>query len=417
VRLAVRQFGESIGFLESTADRGVVFRYDDAFLARPGARPLSLSLPLRKSEYSQAAAMPFFSGLLPDGDLRRRIADWLHVSETSAMRLLEALGGECAGTVSLLQEEEGGRSPVPEGYAPFASEELETIIREAERLPLLAPMGGVRLSLAGAQEKIPLLERDGEWFKPVGGAPSSHILKPASSTFPDIVVNEFVCMRLALALGLSVPGVRIKMYGKPVLVEERFDRIREQGGRVSRLHQEDFCQALGIMPDRKYQADGGPGFKDISSLIRKACTNPMVDIANLVDIALFNVLVGNCDAHGKNFSILYRNGNTGLAPFYDLVATTVWPELDTKLSMKFGTEYKLDRISAEAVDAFARDAGVKPGFARDRLEHFIKKGEAAWQSIAELPELREGDALLGRMREGWYGRARKLGVRGVGSLS
>ncbi|PKL76424.1 MAG: hypothetical protein CVV27_10325 [Candidatus Melainabacteria bacterium HGW-Melainabacteria-1] len=157
-----------------------------------------------------------------------------------------------------------------------------------------------------------------------------------------------------------------------MLILERFDRARAADGGIARLHQEDFCQALGIMPDRKYQADGGPGFTDLVRVIRRACTAPIIDIELLVGIALFNLLVGNCDAHGKNFSLLHRENRNGLSPFYDLVSTTMWPELDTKLSMRFGKEYRLDKNERADLAVFAADLGVKAILVTQRLDSLIE---------------------------------------------
>ncbi len=414
MRLAVRQYERLVGWLESTADRGILFHYDAAYLRNPGARVLSQSLPLQEHSFPQAQALPFFAGLLPDGDLRRRVADWLHISESSTLRLLDALGGECAGTVSLQRmEDEGttGDGLVGPGYEELESGTLEAMIRDAERLPLLAPRGGARLSLAGAQEKIPLLRRGGCWFRPLGGAVSSHILKPASPLFPDIVANEFACMRLAGALGLPVPPVEMEMIGRPVLIVERYDRTRGPDGSIIRIHQEDFCQALGILPDRKYQSDGGPGFEDIARLIRRVCTTPLADLELLIDIAVFNLLAGNCDAHGKNFSLLYREGKTDLAPFYDLVSTMLWPGLETELSMRFGREFRIEKLGSADLDAFAADIGVKPLLVRERTDALIKSASSEWDAVMALPELEGSKELVGRIREGWESRGRMLSAR------
>jgi serine/threonine-protein kinase HipA len=410
MKLAVMQTGRIVGFLESTAERGVIFTYSVEYLADEKATSLSISLPLRKSPYSQASTMPFFSGLLPDGDLRRRIADRLHISESSSLRLLDALGGECAGTVSLVRTEADGTTPAESaysGYEEIPSGELERLILDAERIPLMFPRGNTRLSLAGAQEKIPLLRRDGRWYKPVGTAPSSHILKPASTTFPGIVHNEFAMLRLASELGLSVPVVELATLGRPTLIIERYDRRILDGG-IERLHQEDFCQALGFLPDCKYQADGGPGFSELATLIRRTCRAPVLDIEQLVSIAVFNVLAGNCDAHGKNYSLLYKGTGISLAPFYDLVSTAYWPELDTKLSMRFGSTYKLTEIRNTDMNIFARDVGVNPKLVTMQAELLARKAVLAWDKIIKLPELQGFSVLTESLHLGWNLRAKQL---------
>jgi len=407
MRLAVRQFDRLVGCLESTPDRGIVFRYDRSYLDVQGARALSHSLPLREAAYSQAAAMPFFSGLLPDGDLRRRIADYLHVSETSTLRLLDALGGECAGTVSLLREDGSGQGE-DAGYQEIPPKELAQLIEDSSRRPLLAPWGGTRLSLAGAQEKIPLLFKDGRWYKPLGTAPSSHILKPASAAYPDLAANEFLCMRLAGLIDLAVPRVELMTLGRPVLVVARYDRVAAADGSIDRVHQEDACQALGIMPDLKYQADGGPGFPELAGLIRAACSAPLPDIEALLRVALFNLLIGNCDAHGKNFSLVYQEGRLSLAPFYDLVSTTVYPDLATRLAMRMGKEYRIDRIGQSELEGFALDVAVKPRAARAAFDETVARIYSAWDEAASLPELAGHAALARAIREGVNARATNL---------
>jgi serine/threonine-protein kinase HipA len=375
-------------------------------------------LPLREAEFSQASTMPFFAGLLPDGELRRRVADYLHVSESSTLKLLDALGGECAGTVSLLRDktddETDGTSAGEHGleaseeYEEISEQKLAALILDSGRRPLLTSRSGTRLSLAGAQDKIPLRYRGGRWWLPLRDSPSSHILKPSSIDFPDLVANEFLCMKLAETLGLAVPKVALKIIGRPVLVIDRYDRTETKNGTIERIHQEDFCQALGIMPDRKYEADGGPNFAAIAGIIRQVCMAPLADIEALIRAALFNLLVGNCDAHGKNFSLLYGASGIGLAPFYDLVSTKAYPELSTKLSMRMGNEYRVDRIGNAEMELFARDIGVRPRIVVDTLREMIRAFPSAWDATAVLPELACHSELLEGIRSGWDERAARI---------
>lgn len=416
MRLIVSQFGRRAGCLESTPDRGVVFSYDSAYIASGRGAPLSISLPLQDRVYAQSEALPFFAGLLPDGDLRRRIADYLHVSEASTLKLLDALGGECAGSISIEREDDDETASGSEsgpgtvgtgGYEELPDDELSALILESERHPLLAAYGTARLSLAGAQEKLPLYRRDGRWFRPVGGAPTTHVLKPSSAGFPDIVANEFLGMRLAGRLGLGVPRVEVAVLGRPVLVIERYDRRVSAGG-IERMHQEDFCQASGILPDRKYQSDGGPGFSDLSRIIRNECATPVQDIERLVRCALFNALLGNCDAHGKNFSILYGESGLTLAPFYDLLSTTVYPGLERKLSMRLGKENRIDKVATPDLAAFATDIGVRPRFVTGELERLVAEAGTAWDEMSTLTELEPYGDTVARMHDGWAQRAARL---------
>lgn len=409
MKLRVIQFCMEIGELESTPDRGIVFRYSPEYYQNPGAFPISQSLPITGKEYSQAACLPFFSGLLPDGELRRRIAEELHISETSSLKLLHALGGECAGTLSLIPDEDVfSNAQNEEEYDEIPLNDLERKIIESERFPLMLPRGKTRLSLAGAQDKIPLLHKDGRWYKPKASAPTSHILKPASSGFPDIVHNEYAMMRLAAFLSLPVPEVELVFMGKPVLIVSRYDRYYDDNGILTRLHQEDCCQALGIIPERKYQADGGPGFTDLTRLIRRACSIPLSDLEKLIDVALFNVAVGNCDAHGKNFSLLYRNSKLSLAPFYDLLSTIYWPQLGTKLSMKFGNTYKLHTVDHESLALFAKDLGVSEKVIYKRLHRLHEAAPSAWERLFHLNELNEQLPMLESIHAHWNGQMRSM---------
>jgi serine/threonine-protein kinase HipA len=216
---------------------------------------------------------------------------------------------------------------------------------------------GVRLSLAGAQEKLAIHRSPQGISIPLGGAPSTHILKPAIERFGGLIHNEAFCMNLARLIGLSVAPVEVgNIEGIDYLLVERYDRRWEADGepigqRLKRIHQEDFCQALGIVPERKYQNEGGPSLKESFVLLRECSSSPVLDLNALLDAVIFNALIGNHDAHGKNFSMIYSGGKTRMAPLYDLLCTTLYTELSTKMAMKVGGEYdstKADRCKLGA---------------------------------------------------------------------
>ena len=265
--------GENLaGHLISTADKGVVFLYDSTYL-KAGHRPISLSLPLRADEFSQKECLPFFEGLLPEGEVKRRISDYLHISETSTLKLLQELGGECAGLVSILPEgEENKTKNIYEfssaNYDPLSEKKLAEYIANINTRPLLKAKEKLRLSLAGAQEKLPLTYVDGKYYLPKNGAPSTHIVKPTGSgDLSSLAANEYICTKLAKGCGLPTSKMELKRIDNvEFLLINRYDRICE-GNRFSRIHQEDMCQALGILSDRKYQNDGGAGIADIYNLI------------------------------------------------------------------------------------------------------------------------------------------------------
>lgn len=220
--------------------------------------------------------------------------------------------------------------------------------------------------------------------------------------------NEFFCMRFAGALGFPVPRVDMVDVGRKALLIQRYDREIDGEGRIARVHQEDFCQALGIMPDNKYEADGGPGFAAIAATLRRASANPLRGIQAFARISLFNLLVGNCDAHGKSFSLLYKGREVGFAPFYDLVSTAAYPELSDRFSMRFGGEYRFEKLGRDNLERFAVDLGVRAKFVADTMADLIESAAGVRARVASLPELAEREGLVGKILDIWDARARTL---------
>jgi len=290
--------------------------------------------------------------------------------------MLERIGGECAGAVTFVPAGE----PLPErnyGYRKLSPAELIAILKELPRRPLLAGEIGVRLSLAGAQDKVAVrIEKDGVSL-PLGGAPSTHILKPAIDRFEGVVFNEALSMELAAAIGLPTAPVETRtVEGMTFLLVERYDRVhRQTPGEepvVERVHQEDFCQAQGIVPETKYQKEGGPSLKDCFNLLRAISSAPVIDLARLLDGVIFNYLVGNNDAHSKNFSLVYPGAGTGdlqvrLAPLYDVVSTIYYPELSPEMAMKIGGEYSSERVTPRNFEKLAEEAGLAKPLVRRRV--------------------------------------------------
>ncbi len=346
-----------------------MFTYNSGWLGRPHAVPLSASLPLQEEAFEDRAARPFFAGLLPEQDKRDQVARAIGVSERNDFALLDALGGECAGAVSLTHP---GEKPIEQGtdldYRVLDEQELATIIDKLPERPLLAGEEGVRLSLAGAQDKLPVLVADGHIALPLHGAPSSHILKPAIRRIADSVHNEGFCLALAKAIDLNAAAADIRdARGRPYLLIERYDRLRGPDNRPRRLHQEDFCQALGGAPEYKYQNEGGPSVADCFALVRRATRPAALYIPQLLDAVVFNTLIGNNDAHAKNFSLVYGAGGTTLAPLYDVLCTAVYPDLTTKMAMKIGGHYKFSDIYPRHWERLARSADLSVPQVRRRL--------------------------------------------------
>lgn len=321
------------------------FSYKEDYVEKKHA-PLSLSLPLRNETFEDDVVRAFFSGLLPDDIVRHRLARYLGVSEKNPFSLLEVIGGECAGALSLYPEGQTPPTPSEEDVEILDDKKLQEILDLLKRRPLLAGDDGLRLSLAGAQDKIAVGLRSNKIALIKGTSPTTHILKPVIGDIKDSVHNELFCMRLAKLVGMDVPTTDIRyVNGTPCFLVERYDRVQESNGQIKRLHQEDICQALGIMPDIKYEREGGPSFIQCQEVLRTYSSQPAVDQIALLERLIFNYLIGNADAHGKNFSLLYpgRN-NPKLAPAYDLLSTRVYPEIAIKMAMKIGGKYKPDDV-------------------------------------------------------------------------
>ena len=282
------------------------FEYLESWLAQPGAAALSQSLPLRNEPFPAKECRGFFGGILPEESKREIIARNLGISARNDYAMLEQIGGECAGAVTFLPA--GQALPKREyHYRKLDAKELAGILRELPKRPLLAGEKGIRLSLAGAQDKVAVRIEGEEVSLPLGGAPSTHILKPTVERFAGVVSNEALCMTLAAHMNLPAAKVETrKVEDVEYLQIERYDRKHvtiDGAPSVERLHQEDFCQAQNIVSELKYQKEGGPSFKQCFTLLRDVSTAPVIDLANLLDAAIFNYLIGNNDAHGKNFSL------------------------------------------------------------------------------------------------------------------
>jgi serine/threonine-protein kinase HipA len=352
-------------------EQGVMrFAYDPEWLHHPGAIPLSHSLPLTDKRFGRNESRAFFAGVLPEQHQREVIAKNLGISAKNDFAMLDMIGGECAGAVTFLPE--GQALPKRENsYRLLSPAALAEILRTLPRRPLLAGEEGVRLSLAGAQDKIAVHVSGDAISVPLAGAPSTHILKPAIERFDGVVFNEALCMRLARSIGLRAASVETRsVEGIDFLLVERYDRTRNVttgAETLLRLHQEDFCQALGVVPEKKYQIEGGPSLKDCFALVREVSSAPVLDLNALLDAVILNLLIGNNDAHGKNFSLLYNDGQTRLAPLYDVLSTSYYPELSSKMAMKIGGEFDAKKVRPQDFEHMAEEAGLAKPIVRRRV--------------------------------------------------
>jgi serine/threonine-protein kinase HipA len=345
------------------------FTYTPEWLADSSTQALSVSLPKRPEHFSRRECRPFFSGLLPEEHQREAAAQALGVSSGNDFALLDRLGGDVAGALQLLPV---GDRPVHNDQqgrnTPLNDEGIVRILDALPFRPLLAGAEGLRLSLAGAQTKVPVVLIGQAIALPLRGQPTTHILKPPMARFNATTENEALVMKLAAAVGLDVAPIEPRtIHDRMFLLVQRYDRLTESDGTVQRVHQEDFCQALGVPPEMKYASEGGPDLKDCFELLRKIASRPAVEVLKLLDAVIFNVIVGNADAHGKNFSLLYEETGPRLAPFYDLLSTVAYPDLSSKFAMKIGKRSTIEELDAKAWEAFAKECGLGFPLVRRRI--------------------------------------------------
>lgn len=336
-QLSIRLNGESVGILEQMQTGVLSFTYDSDV-----KNVISVNMPIQHEPYIGEKCEAYFGGLLPESETVRKIIGKRYgVSANNNFSLLGAIGYDCAGAISCHQLDE---PIIFHGAMPLAGKilsdsELYRLIAALPTNPLFMDADGLKLSLAGVQDKAAVCLIENKIALPSDGCPTTHILKPASTYFDGLTENEYFCMKLAKSIGLPVPEVTMhKIKDISFLLIERYDR-RIHDNQIIRIHQEDFCQALGIPSIRKYQNEGGPGFKDCFELLNTT-SQPAIDRNLIANALVFNFLIGNMDAHGKNFSLLHQGSSTiRLAPFYDLVCTRAYKDLSPKMAMKIGSKY------------------------------------------------------------------------------
>lgn len=393
-----------VGQLNREKSGAIRFAYVDSWLDWPHAFPVSISLPLREDNFTGAQVTAVFENLLPDYEpIRKRVAERVGAEGTDAFSLLSEIGRDCVGALQFL----------PEGMTAQAANELSgNVLSDTDISNLLSelditPLGvrrenDFRISIAGAQEKTALLYHDGQWIEPTGATPTTHIIKPQigklsnGMDLSNSVENEYLCMKLMEAFGLQTAHVEIAQFNQhKALVIKRFDRRWTKPDRLTRLPQEDCCQALSIPPTRKYQNEGGPGIVDIMSLLLGS-DEPGKDRFDFFKAQIVFWLIGATDGHAKNFSLaLSSQGRFRMTPLYDVL--TLQPSFDNKtiphkdfrMAMRIGNsnQYKVENI----VGRHFVDTGVKSGLSRDAVneifEDIINTKDTALLNVAKsLPE-------------------------------
>jgi len=392
-------YGVEIGTLEPLSRNRWQLRYDDGWCQQPRAHPLSVSMPLSQSVHPHDVLEPFVSNLLPDNvEVLQRWGRQFHVSARDPFALLRHVGEDCAGAVQFVRPERLDAVAHQPGRVQWLSEadiEERLLLLTTDRAAWRHGDDTGQFSLSGAQPKTALFWDGQRWGIPEGCVPTTHILKPTLPDFDGHAENEHICLSLAGAVGLPAARSEVHRFGEAVaIVVTRYDRVLVGPGPldVRRIHQEDFCQALGRPPTAKYQSEGGPSPADIGALLNTRSSMPQQDTRTFVGALAFNWLIAGTDAHAKNYSLLHGvGGQLRLAPLYDIASALPYPHLDNhrlKLAMKVGSQYLLRKILPCHWNALAQQLGLEADVVLEQVRNL------ADQIVTALPSIRQESAAL-----------------------
>jgi serine/threonine-protein kinase HipA len=383
---------EHAATLESTQD-SFALTYTESWAKSQQAFAFSPHLPLNSpsgQDTQGAAVKHFFSNLLPEGRPLEALSFAHQVSQYDVFGILRKVGRDCAGALVITDE-----SAAPPEAKVFTASDYEAVTRDqlqerivestAQDVPLMFWRGKRRMSLPGVQNKLGVyMAQDGSLWLPKDGAPTSHILKIGNTRHPDMAANEYACMRLAHSIGLPVPQVIYMELPEPVLLVQRYDRTWTPDGGLLRTHQIDACQALNLPPEQKYEepdyetAPPGPTFAQILAL-HKLCQVPASAQVLMLQWLLFNFIIGNSDAHAKNFSFLVNEKGLQAAPLYDLVSGLRYGYKD--MAQSVGGETHLSVINTEDWNRLAKDCHVPFNLLKRLGKQLTAKIEAKAQAL------------------------------------
>lgn len=390
------------GAITGTSSADAVFCYDSAYLEKGGqAISQNLRVSSKKAEpFSVQQTRCFFEGLLPEGFSRKSVAGWMHADEQDYLTILAGLGKECLGALRIEDEDHENSEIADSSYRKLSIDEVKALAAEGATKSTQLLIAS-HLSLTGASGKAGLYldERNGTWYQPYGMAPSTHIVKQSHIRLSNIVENERLALETAARMGIRTADsfiVNTGDYGEAdiLLATKRYDRKLGQSvhkiGDLPcplRLHQEDFAQALGVSSEEKYEKAGGKYLQKMFRLVRNVSPNPLQDQLALLDILIFDVLIGNTDNHVKNVSLLYSPDlrTAELAPAYDILSTVIYPQSTMEMSVYIAGEKDWKKIDRETFVRAAHEIGMSPSIIRreyDRLrETFLQALESAVQTL------------------------------------
>ena len=354
--LSVRLHGVQVGVLKLVNGK-MEFTYDEN-----AQKPISLSLPLQKEPFKEKVCRAFFGGLLPENpNMRELLAKKYNINVNDDFKLLKEIGRDCAGALSFHEMTEPQKSYQMlkiEGSI-LSDEELTKYLEELPYRPYL----GKRLSLAGAQEKTAVCVINGKIALPNDDIPTTHIIKTALPKYVQSIQNEYICMKASKEIGLEVAEVEIRKVGEiEFLLVERFDRKYSNNLECERILQEDFAQSLGVQARDKYKVT----FKDCLKVLNKTAT-PANSKLRFVRQVIFNYLIGNTDAHAKNFSVYLTNDGITLTPAYDLLCSSIY-DCNQRIAMKLGKARYYADVTEKDWKIFAQDLDISHKLVQAELE-------------------------------------------------
>jgi serine/threonine-protein kinase HipA len=419
-RLAVLLYGQVVGQLErSTEGAPPVFRYEAAYAAA-GTVPLSVRLPIAPTSYSAQRVEPYLRGLLPENGMTLgRWADRLGVAPDDYFAILAEMGWECPGAVQFcrIDDVEDLQSRSGE-YRPVDDADIAERLAELVAEPASWSMPDEHWSLGGQQEKFALTLLAGQWHEAHGSAATTHIIKPGIKALHHQALVEHLTMAAASELGVDVAASRVVQFGDQwALVVERFDRVVGRDGSVVRVHQEDFCQALGRLPAMKYESRGGPRLTDMAGVVRRWSSDRDDDLMALADFAAINLVAGAPDGHSKNISLLIApDGRRRIAPLYDLATGLSYDRgsVERSVALSIGGERMFSRVRRRQWEKAAGTLGLAPdlliGRVRGLVERYPDAFERAVANAQEVPGAAEvGARTLPVLRDHCRRLAHQLG--------
>lgn len=377
--LAVYIAGLRAGELRQRDSGQLTFSYDIGY----SGIPLSLSMPVTNRSFGDKVVRPYFMGLLPDSpEVRKSLGRQFGVSGENPFALLEHIGLDCPGAVQVCDESQKSLSSRNARLVAITDAEIaERLSMGRASSTLKWEAEGERWSLGGQQSKFALRKEGGRWFSCEGAAATTHIFKPGIPDLRSEALNEYLCLKLARACGIPASRVEYLVFdGEPAIVVERYDRVRDADGEVIRLHQEDFCQALGVLPQNKYPEDGGPSAGSIIGVLRKTGAPAATNVATFVKMLFFNYLTAAPDAHAKNYSMLHGRDASYLAPLYDVASMLPYAgrRESIRLAMGIAGENRVAMLSSRRLDRFSQ---------ANSLDEYGLNGDKLSGMLASLAEI------------------------------